>query len=388
MKRLRIRAGFTLVEMLVAMVIFAGLIAITLTLFTSQIRAFTAGSDRAELTLAGEFASRMMSQELRTAGTNVRAQQPWLVYGGVDVVAFHADLVSRVVDNFAVYIDPDAPTNIVQALHQDDAYVLPRTAFTFPDTTYWAAAGILAPAELIIFYFEPDASTARTDDFVLQRRVNDATPDVIARNVLRTGTLPFFEYLKHVPSVGGDLLQTVPAGQMPLIHSAPLHLSPADEVGTVARIDSVRAIRFNYTASNGRTGDAERRLDRTNTVWLRNGGLAAQRTCGGAPLFSAVPTATIEIVDDLPAVRLTWAASIDEADGEEDVIRYVVWRTSPLGTLGDPLLSVPAGETVYQYLDRGVQEGEDWIYSVAAQDCTPTMSSPNSTGTISIPVTP
>jgi len=382
-----VRAGFTLVEMLVAMVIFAGLIAIALTLFTTQIRAFTAGSDRAELTLAGNFASRTLSQELRTAGTNVRPQQPWLVYGGVDVVAFHTDLVSRVADPFAVYIDPDAPPAVAQAMHRDDRYVLPRTTFTFPDSTYWAAPGIRAPAELLIYYFEPDTSTARNDDFVLLRRVNNAAPEVIARNILRTGATPFFQYMKQVPSAAGGALQVVPAGQMPLRHTVSMHLSPAD-TGVAARIDSVRAIRFSYTVSNGRSGADERRLDRGDVVWLRNGGLAAQRTCGSSPIFGSAVTTAIETVDGKPAVRISWSPAVDETAGEEDVIRYVLWRTSPMGALGDPLLSVPAGDPSYQYLDRAVQEGDSWIYSVAAQDCTPTMSGTVSSGTVTIPITP
>src|SRR5690606_37237291 len=182
----------------------------------------------------------------------------------------------------------------------------------------------------------------------------------------------------------GDLLQTVPAAQLPLRHTDPLHLSPTD-VGVAARIDSVRAIRYNFTTSNGRTGDAERRLNHSDLVWLRNGGLAAQRTCGTAPIFSSVITTAIEPIAGEPAVRISWLPSVDETAGEEDVIRYVVWRTNPMSALGDPPLSVPAGEAAYQYLDRGVQEGEQWIYSVAAQDCTPTMSGANSSGTVTIP---
>src|SRR5690606_29006596 len=152
--------------------------------------------------------------------------------------------------------------------------------------------------------------------------------------------------------------------------------------------DSVRAIRFSYTVSNGRSGADERRLDRGDVVWLRNGGLAAQRTCGSSPIFGSAVTTAIETVDGKPAVRISWSPAVDETAGEEDVIRYVLWRTSPMGALGDPLLSVPAGDPSYQYLDRAVQEGESWIYSVAAQDCTPTMSGTVSSGTVTIPITP
>src|SRR5690606_31357350 len=101
-----------------------------------QVRAFTAGTERSELTLAGEFAASTLSRQLRTAGTNTLAQQPWLVYGDSSAIAFHADMVSRVVDPFAVYIDPDAPTTIVQTLAQADRHALAGSAFNYPDTTY------------------------------------------------------------------------------------------------------------------------------------------------------------------------------------------------------------------------------------------------------------
>lgn len=375
------RRGFTLVEMLVSLVIFAALISVAVTLFTSQVRAFTAGTERSELTIAGSFASSTLSRQLRTAGTNTIASQPWLVYGDTNVIAFHADLVSRVPDPFAVYIDPDAPSDIVQALPQVQKYTLPLTTFTFPDTTYFAATGVLADAELIVFWFAPDTSTTRTDDFVLMRRVNAAAPEIIARNLLRTPGEPFLRYFRLVADT---LLQAVPQGQLPLRHVRPLHLSAADS-GVFARIDSVRAVRFSFTTSNGRAGAAERRLEHNDLVWFRNGGLAKQRTCGSAPIFTSTVTAIPEIIDGAPAVRVQWTPSLDETSGEEDVIRYVLWRTSPFAMPGDPLISIPAGAASYEHLDKTVQPGEEWIYAVAAQDCTPLISAPIATGTVVVP---
>jgi prepilin-type N-terminal cleavage/methylation domain-containing protein len=383
MMRLEVRRGFTLVEMLVAMAIFAGLIAVAMTLFTSQVRAFAAGSERAELTLAGEFASAMLTRELRTAGTNTAPSQPWLVYAGANVVAFHADLVSRVPDPFAVYIDPSAPPAITATLRREDSYVLPGTAFTYPDSTYWAAAGVPAAAELLIYYFEADASTARGDDFVLRRRVNDAAPEIVARNILRRGAEPFFQFLRLTGDTMPQLVP-VPAAQLPLRHTVPHHLSEPD-TGNAARIDSVRAIRFSFAATNGRVGADERRLDHGDIVWFRNGGLTRQRMCGSAPIFTSAVVATGELITGSPAVRIQWTPSLDETSGEEDVIRYVLWRTDPMSPAGDPLLSVPSGSATYEYVDKSVQPGETWIYSVAAQDCTPNISAPVASGTVVVP---
>src|SRR5690606_12646687 len=146
--------------------------------------------------------------------------------------------------------------------------------------------------------------------------------------------LPFFEYFRLVGDTMAQL-QRVPDAQMPLRHLRPIHLSAAD-TGAVARIDSVRAIRFNFTSTNGRLGADERRLDYSDLVWFRNGGLTKQRTCGSSPIFASAVTATGTIIDGSPVVRITWDASLDEMTGEEDVIRYVLWRTSPFAAPGDP----------------------------------------------------
>ena len=51
-------------------------------------------------------------------------------------------------------------------------------------------------AELIIYFFEPDTSTTREDDYVLKRKVNTADPEVLSRNLLKQGSTPFFRYFR------------------------------------------------------------------------------------------------------------------------------------------------------------------------------------------------
>ncbi|MEX1184254.1 MAG: prepilin-type N-terminal cleavage/methylation domain-containing protein [Gemmatimonadota bacterium] len=381
----RTRAGFTLVELLVALVIGVGLTASMLVFFQTQVRVFALGSERANLLQGSQAASSTLMRDLRTAGTNVVAQQPWLVYAGADAIAFHADYASSVVDAFAVYVDPDAPVGQTRSLTQDDRQTLPATSFAYPDTTYWAMAGVTSPAELLIFFFAPDSSTARTDDYVLRRQVNAAASETVARGLLRADTLPFFEYYALVSKPdSAPVLAVVPTSEMPLRHSARLHLSAAD-TGAVARVDSVRAVRFNFSTTNGREGDAEQRITRRRTVWFRNGGLATQRTCGSSPLFGEVPTATIVLVDETPTVRLEWGAAADETGGEEDVVRYVVWRHLLGAPPGDPYISIPAGGAPYSFTDSDVMPGDAWVYTIAAQDCTPSLSSTTGVGPIIVP---
>jgi hypothetical protein len=205
--------------------------------------------------------------------------------------------------------------------------------------------------------------------------VNDTEPEVVARGMLRSGSTPFFQYYSIRLAADGFAAQLpVDPALLPLAHSDPVHLSPTD-VGAIALIDSVRAVRFTYMASNGRTGTAERQLRRSDLIWMRNANLNLQKSCGTPPLFSPGLSATQVTMDGQPAVRLRWSPATDEAGGEQDVIRYVIWRTAPGDPLADPFLSVPAdGALIYEYVDTNVDSGETWIYSIAAQDCTPTLS--------------
>jgi len=378
------RAGFTVLEALVALTLASIVIAAALLMLQTQVRAFTVGADRTEATMTAQFVAATLERELRTAGTNVLAQQPWLVYAGADVIAFHADLVSRVADPFAVYVDPDVEDAASLAIRQSQRIVLPRTSFAYPDTTYWAAPQVVGSAELIMFWFEPDTTTSRTDDHLLMRRVNAGVPETLARGLLRSGSAPFFEYFRGVRAADGfPAFTAVPSNQLPLVHRAPLHLSARD-TGALARIDSVQAVRFRFTASNGFTGADERRLPRSDFVWLRNGGLARQRTCGAVPIFDSTVNVALRSLDGSPAVRVRWNAAVDESAGEEDVIRYVLWRTAPDNALADPLLSIPAGAASYEYLDTSVQIGDVWSYAVAAQDCTPNLSPTRGSATITV----
>ena len=56
-----------------------------------------------------------------------------------------------------------------------------------------------------------------------------------------------------------------------------------------------------------------------------------------------------------------------------DVERYLVFRrlaTDP-PAFGEPLLSVAAGRSSYEYVDAQVLPNTDYVYGLAAQDCNP-----------------
>jgi hypothetical protein len=263
---------------------------------------------------------------------------------------------------------------------------IPTGAFVYPTTTYQTTSGTPSPAELIVFYFAADATTARNDDFTLMRQVNNRAPELVARNLLHTPGQPFFQYSRIVP--GPPLgIQVVPQGSLPLAHTVAVHLGPLD-VGAPALIDSIRGVRVQFTATNGFTGARERQRAISRLMRLPNAAFSAKRqTCGDEPINGTGLGAAFALsAGGDPLVRLTWNQSTDEAGGENDVVGYTVWRRLLANPdWGDPYLSFPAGLPNYVYEDYVVNSGDVYMYAIAAQDCTPSLSALATAGPVAIP---
>jgi prepilin-type N-terminal cleavage/methylation domain-containing protein len=365
--------GLTLIEMLVALVVFSVVLAGALAFLRAQGRAFSLGSQRVAMLQNGRFAVDLLEKDLRTAGAGAPDIQPSLIYLGSSVLAFNANYLTNTPgDVFAVYYNPDAATGSTMAMTKAERTTLPLTSFAYPDTAY-LEAGINSNAETITFWFVSDSTTARVDDFILYRRVNNLNPELVSRNLLQTTGVPFFQYY-WLSTVAGTLTLTqVANATLPWQHTVPVHLALSD-TGPVSRIDSVRAVQVNFTVTNGLSGAAERQRAMSRYMRLPNVGLANKKTCGDEPILGAALTAT---PNPLGGVNLVWNAAVDEVGGEKDVQRYVIWRrlTSELA-FGDPYLSIPpAGQPNYLYTDTDVVSGSTYIYGLAAQDCTPLTSS-------------
>ena len=374
----RNRHGMTLSEMLVALAIFGTVMAVSLKFLSTQSKAVQLGDTRLGAVQNAQFAINTLDEQLRTMGAGTLDKQPFLIYAGTDVVAFNANYATNVAnDPFAVYYDPDAPTGTVTALRTAQQLTIPNTAFAYPGTDYLDDAGTNSPAETIIFFLQPDTSTTRGDDYVLYRQVNQDPPAVVARNILATPNQPFFEYYRlYSPPSAAAYVDSVPSNLIPLSHSVPVHLAPAD-TGAAAIIDSVRAVRVTLTVTDGSTGAAEHRRTISRLIDLPNAGLAMRQTCGDAPIFGSA-VAAVEHTDStgVESVNLGWNAAVDETGGEKDVMRYVIYRKLAADpTWGDPYLSIPAGNATYVYNDAAVTHGATYVYAVAAQDCTPSLSS-------------
>jgi hypothetical protein len=255
-------------------------------------------------------------------------------------------------------------------------------AFMYPDSDYFAAAGINSPAETITWFFRLDSATSDPNDYVLFRQVNDGTPETVTRNVYRTAGVAFFRYYyKRVPLSGllASSLDSVPTSWMPIRHSQAIHGSVAD-TGVAARIDSLAAVQISFTITNGLSGTAQKTRAVSYMVPMPNIGIKKATSCGDAPILGTALTANWQIDNSVSPpdtlMRLTWNQAVDEVGGERDVVRYVIWRR-PAGasTWGEPIASVAAGPASPSWADESAVVGPPgYQYALAAQDCTPTLS--------------
>lgn len=381
---MRNRAGVTLIELMVALGIFALLLATSLAFYRQQGVAFSLGNERMTLMQNLRFGVSTLEQHLRTAGVGVPAAQPTVVYAGEDAVVFNADYATSDPDDpFAVYNDPRLPRAATTSLRPSERFRLPRTSVFYPDSAYHVGS-TFSPAETLSFFFAQDSTTSRGDDYVLYRQVNDLEPEVVARQLIRLDR-PFLTYFTVESGGSGSPVTALDASDLPLWHEAPLHGSPAD-TGQSAATDEIRAVEVAYGVTNGRTGDAEETREIHRLIRLPNAGLAMGRICGNRPLLGTSLIAVAQAPSGSTAghIHLQWGAATDEESGEEDVLRYVLWRRQgSSGPWGDPLVSLAPGSALYQYKDMTAEEGVSYQYALAAQDCTPQFSSLSVTGLVS-----
>jgi len=373
------RPGFSLVEMLVALTLFGSLIAISINIMNQQVRTFYNGSAGADAAQNLRFSMSILDNHVANVGAGVPTGQPQLVYADSDVVVFNTNWMSNVAgDAFAVNVDSTMPLAWVMAVPKPRRFTIPTTAVQYPDTTY-LEAGSNSPAETVTFWFAPDASTPAAD-YILWRQVNDLVPEMVARNLLKPARGPFFRYYRHTAPISGSVrMDTVPQAWLPLHHIVPIHGSNTD-TAALARVDSVRAIDIAFQTTDALPAPKTRTYSLSRTIALPNAGKEIKKTCGDEPLLQASVAFIAKDTADAfgtPSVLVRWNASVDEAAGEKDVLRYVLWRsTTPFafGVVGDPFLSIAAGSPNYQYQDASVLPGTTYYWALAAQDCTPSLS--------------
>jgi type II secretory pathway pseudopilin PulG len=376
-----VRRGFTTLELLIAISVTLVLIALAAPLYQAQTGAVNRTSGRTDASRSATFAVDAMEQDLRNVGVGVYDGQPLLVRGAVDAVSFNANMVTaRSNDMVAVFYDPDADSTALGSLNTGTAITLPNSSSTYP------AASYISNAETINYYVTSDTGAspiAGGQRVVLYRKVNRQAPEIIARNLIKTTTLPMFRYFKRS---GAGVLVEIPAGSLPIFHSVPKHGAAAD-TAAAAQVDSIAVIKLSlvamYTDSKGGT-----MIDTvTRDVRIANSGLAQRAQCGETPLAPGAPALSIVTLSGLPAVKLIWGASTDELAGERDVEMYAVYRRL-FGAVdwGEPLTNVPgAGVSSLQYTDNTIAAATRYEYAISALDCTPAPSALTSAISILVP---
>lgn len=372
------RKGFSLIELLIAMVVMAVVLAGTMNFFMGQSRTFRKATTDMVLLQNARFATDLLNEHIRAVGANLTVGQPAIIYASANTFAFNADYATNVAGEInSIYYEPNAKTSEVQALTMAQAVAIPNSALTYPAANYEETPGVMSPAEEIVFWFAPDTETARTDDYVLMRSVNAADPEVVVRNILADSTQPFFRYTYlNIDAAENQTIDTIATTDLPKTYAA----------DTLISLNRMRSVMISFIVTNGLADTAERTRPVSVIAQLPNVSQRALQTCGAPPLPVGAPVA----VADGPSqsITTTWTASPDETGGERDVMRYSVQRKSDIvgDTQWHTVASIAAGgASPYTYTDSNILSTHYYWYAVAAQDCTPAFSANVSSNGAALP---
>lgn len=364
------RDGFTLIEMMMAVLLTTIVFAITIPFFRMQTRAVEAGAGKLDAIQNARYAQAIIDRELRMAGGIVG--QPIIVQAAPYAVTFNVDLVSRLAnDPSATYYDPTADSLMTESWEPSRAKYLPTSAKTYPTQFYTDASFIQSNAETISYFAKVDAASGRTDIFTLFRRVNDRDSTVVARYLwIPSDTAYLFQYTR-TDAVG--VLTQIPLASLPIYWDA------ANKA-----VDSIRTVSMRL-ATLYRDNRLQKDIVKTmySNTTLLNAGKLKEATCGSEPLGPPAATATQVIVSgSITKITVTWTKSLEEAGGEKDVALYIVMRRPSAGTDWEVLTNLVANNSAsYSWDDFTFQSGS-WVYGVVSQDCSPLNSPVTSTAAV------
>jgi hypothetical protein len=371
-------------ETIISMSLVIAIMAMVTRMLMEQTRMLSQQSGRLEAQQNAQFSLATLDREMRVAGIGVVDKQPIVVQAAPLAFTFNTDLVSRVLgDPGSVYIDQDADSSSTLVFLNTDKVKLPLSNVLYPDSTYTQAGGVPSGAETIAFWLSRDSTSPATDEYLLFRRVNADPPHVVARGIRVNPNDTVFQYFKRDTA---GVSTAISPSLLPLYHSAAIH-GASNDTGKSALTDSIKTVRLRMTAMyRDRNGvQIIRRIDMT--IQLMNAGLIRRSDCGQPPIgVSPTAAAGIDTATGNPVIRVSWPRSLDEVQGEQDVERYTIFRRTPAqAAFTDPIASIPGGTATFTFTDIAVAHGDQWIYGVAAQDCTPSSSSIGATTTIIVP---
>ncbi len=370
-------AGFTLAELLLTLTLTVGVFAAAIPFFTMQLRQLQQDIGRSDALQTARFAQNTVDRELRNIGIGVQPMdpaqgiprnQPKIVQAHAFAVTFNTDLVaSDTGDVEAVYIDPNVASNLTIAMNIGAPITLPLSTKTYPDFTYRKSDRSMSLAETVSYWVRADSSAPSGSNlYVLWRRVNDGPATVVATEILVPSGQPFFKYQRVMAN---GVIDSIPTSSLPVYW---------DQTASIA--DSIRAVAMSVSgAFNGHDlqHKAKQFVRTVNSQTApANIGLSQRGSCGDVPLSPGAPIVALVNVGGVNRYQVTWTASADEASGEQDVERYVVFRHVVGQPWGEPLDQIgKSNSPSYMWEDFDINPGVTYEYGISAQDCSPANSS-------------
>jgi len=302
------RRGFTLIEIIVAVSLTLAVFAITLPFVRAQTRSLGSTAARLDAEQIARYAQRAIDRDLRLASAD--SGQSLIVYAGTMGISFNANLVARdTSDPNALEVDEDADSSETEAWRVANATTLNLSTATYPTVDYTTADGTASRNETVSYFLHPDTVSTRADIYVLWRRVNAGDSVLIVRGIHVPEDSAFFSY----QTMSGGTLTSIAAASLPLYWDT-------------TAISDIRAVTMR-SAGYYRNQRENQDIIRTVywTTFLANATPAAA-TCGDAP---AAPTGVGHSKQTAAGsgsyhVRVTWTASSDDGNNDDDVTHYVI----------------------------------------------------------------
>ena len=380
------REGVTLIEMMIAIVLFVLVFGLAVPFFRYQARSVSASAGRLDALQNARYAQNAIDRDLRISGIGIVQAQPMIVQADGFAITFNADLATKDInDPLSIYYDADIDSSGTDAMLNSSKVTLPNSAVQYPDSNYMNG-GVSSPAETISYWLTKDSTSGRPDQYILFRRVNTLPQKVVAKGIIVPAGTNFFQYMRP-NALGG--LDSIRAANLPLFHSAPIHGSPAD-TGASALTDSIRVIRMTVTGLYNDPDKGAIMKTVVSSTKLLNAGMSRSSVCGDKPIAVTTATAAVTANSGFPlfqptTVTISWNSSLDQDAGEKDVERYMIFKKlTSSADWGNPIADIAASQTNYTVDDNSLTSGT-WKYGVVAQDCSPANSSVTSTGAINVP---
>ncbi len=381
----RRRAGFTLVEMMMAILLTMLVFGITVPFFRVQTNAVDVGAGRLDALQNARYAQNAIDRELRLAGGVTG--QPVIVQAAPYSVTFNVDLVSRLLnDPNSTYYNPTADSLSTESWEPSRKKALPTASKQYPLQFYNDPNSNQSAAETISYYVLLDASSGRTDLYTLYRRVNDRDSTVVTRNIWIPASAGYF--FRYYRADASGAIQMIPMANLPLYWDSPTTVIVAP--------DSLRPsdIRIVEMRISGLYRDVKKATDVTRTIMyktrLYNAGMLKENTCGTPPLGASNVVATqvwntLVTPNVLTNITVTWDKSAEETGGEADVASYIIQRRPASGTDWEVLGNLLARNYASYSFDDFTFKSGAWVYGVIATDCTPANSTVTSSSSITNP---